>query len=294
MSSRILPKFELCLPQNIQELLEDLKTFGDNAAILAGGTDLLVRMKSGSMSPDVVISLANIDGLDTIEYDETKGLSIGAMATVNQVTASEVVKTKYPALFQSACVNGTAQTRNVATVVGNLLNASPAGDCACAILSLGGYVVLEGPNGRRRVDIDDFWTGYRQTRRKTDEFALEVVIPPPGKSVSAFDALTRTKKDLSKINAAATVVMDKGICQKARLAMGAVAPTLIRLKKCEKLMEGRAVDDSLIETLLELAPTEIAPIDDVRSSAEYRKDVSGVLIARVIKKALGIATKKGS
>ncbi len=291
MSSRILPKFELCLPKSIQDLVKDLKTYGDKAAILAGGTDLMVRMKSGSMSPEVVIGLCNIDGLNTVEYDETNGLSIGAMATIDQVTASEVVKTKYPALFQSACVNGTAQTRNVATVVGNLLNASPAADCACAILSLGGYVVLEGPKGQRKVDIDDFWIDYRQTERKADEFALKVVIPPPGKSVSAFDALTRTKKDLSKINAAATMVMNNGICQKARLAMGAVAPTQIRLKKCEALMEGKAVDDNLLEKLSELAPTEIHPIDDVRSSAEYRINVSGILIARVIKKALRIGSK---
>lgn len=285
MSSRILPQFELFLPETIQEVVGHLKTHGSKAAVMAGGTDLVVRMKSG-ISPEVVISLAQVKGLDHISYDESHGLRIGAMATINQVLALESIDTLYPALFQSAAVNGTAQTRHVATVVGNLLNASPAADCACAILALGGYVVLQGPDGTRRVDIDDFWVDYRQTARQPDEFALEVVLPPPKTSGSAFTSLTRIKKDLAKINAAAAIAMKNGICQKARLAMGAVAPTHIRLKKCEALLAGNAIDDALIRQVVEIAPTEIHPIDDVRSSAEYRKTVTGTLVEKVIRDAL--------
>ncbi|MCP4183245.1 MAG: xanthine dehydrogenase family protein subunit M, partial [Hyphomicrobiales bacterium] len=162
MSSRILPEFELFMPESIEEAVEHVGKFGNKAALMAGGTDLMVRMKSG-LSPEYVVSLSKVPGLDHINYDENKGLTIGAMATLNQVIGSQDVETKYPALYQSACENGTQQTRSVATVIGNLLNASPAGDCSCAILALGGHVVFKGPNGDRQVDIDDFWIGYRET-----------------------------------------------------------------------------------------------------------------------------------
>jgi len=286
MTSRILPQFELFMPESISQVVEHLKRYGKKAAVMAGGTDLMVRMKSGFFV-EYVVSLKKVKGLDYVDYDETKGLSIGAMATVNQVRDSQYVQDNYPALVQSAYENGTEQTRNVATVVGNILNASPAGDCACAILALGGYVTLQGPNGIRQVDIDDFWINYRETERKTDEIALEVVIPPPRGCVASFMALTRTRKDIAKINAAAAISMKGNLCNKARLALGAVAPTHIRLKKCEALLEGNEITDELIEKIGELVPTEINPINDVRSSAEYRRSVSGVLIKKVIKKALG-------
>ncbi len=286
MTSRILPQFELFMPESISQVVEHLKLYGKKAAVMAGGTDLMVRMKSG-LFVEYVVSLQNVKGLNYVDYDETKGLSIGAMATLNQVLASRNVQDNYPALVQSAYENGTEQTRNVATVVGNILNASPAGDCACAILALGGYVTLQGPNGIRQVDIDDFWINYRETERKTDEIALEVVIPPARGCVSSFTALTRTRKDLAKINAAVAMSMKGRFCSKVRLALGAVAPTHIRLKKCEALLEGNEITDELIEKIVELVPTEINPINDVRSSAEYRKSVSGVLIKKVIKKALG-------
>lgn len=285
MSSRILPKFELFMPKTIEEAIDCLGRFGENAAIMAGGTDLMVRMKSG-LSPACVVSLVNLPGLDHITYDETQGLTIGAMATLDRVIADPKVKELYPALHRSARENGTGQTRTVATVVGNILNASPAGDCACAVLALGGCVVLQGPKGRREVDIDDFWTGYRETRRQPDEIAVEVVIPPPKASASAFSALTRTKKDLAKINAAAAIAMDGNTCFKARLAMGAVAPTHIRLKQCESLLTGSEITEELLLKIADTVPQEISPIDDVRSSADYRRRVSGVLVKNVITRAL--------
>lgn len=287
MSSRILPQFELFLPESVDEVIECLKKYGEKAAVMAGGTDLMVRMKAG-LAPEVVVSLAKVKGLDYVTYGKTQGLRIGAMATINQVIASPDVQSGYAALYQSACENGTVQTRNTGTVVGNLLNASPAADCACAVLAMGGYVVLQGPEGTRNVDIDDFWVDYRTTQRKPDEMALEVVIPPHRNCRSAFGFLTRIKKDLAKINAAASFAMDGGVCKKARLAMGAVAPTHIRLKECEAVLEGKEISEDLIQKAIELVPGQINPISDVRSTAEYRHSVSGDLMARVIRMALNL------
>lgn len=285
MSSRILPEFELLMPQSIAEAMELLKKYGEKAVIMAGGTDVMVLMKNG-FKPEFVLSLTEIPGLNYIEEEKADGLRIGAMTTVAQTLDSSLIEEKYPALWQSAVTHGTPQTRNAATVVGNILRASPAGDCSCAVLAHGGTVVLEGPDGRREVDIDDFWLGYQVTARKPDEIALEIKLANPGKStVSAFGAQTRTSLDCSKINAAASLSMNGKICEHVRLAIGSVAPTLLRLKKTEELLKNTQVTEDVLQRVADSVPTEINPIDDVRSTREYRLEVSGVLIRRTIQKA---------
>ena len=289
MSSRILPQFELLLPQSIEEAISALEAHGDQAAVMAGGTDLMVLMKTG-FSPAVLVSLCELAGLDYVEFDSAGGLRLGAMATLAQVESSPVVKERYPALWASARANGTPQTRRMGTVVGNILRASPAGDCCCAVLAIGGSVVLEGPRGRREVDIDQFWQDYRITARQPEELAIELKLPSPAPGArSAFAALTRTYFDLAKINAAASLTMDGDTCQAVRLAMGAVAPTPLRLKACEQLLQGREVSEDLLDQVAAKTSAEISPIDDVRSTADYRRQVAGVLLKRVIQQAL--ATK---
>lgn len=286
MSSRILPEFELLLPESMAEAVALLGKYGDEAAVMAGGTDLLVAMKAGFTIP-YVMGINDIPGLDYVDYDASSGLRIGAGATLKQVLASADVNEKYPALWKSTYDNGTAQTRNMATVVGNILRASPAGDCCCAVLALGGSVVLEGPDGRREVDIDDFWVDYRMTARKPEELAVELKLPAPATgTVSAFDSLGRTKKDLAKINVAVSLTMDGNTCKDARFAMGAVARTHIRLKKAEKLVVGAELTDDLLAKVAEVVPSEISPIDDIRSTAEYRRAAAGPLLCRAIRQAL--------
>jgi carbon-monoxide dehydrogenase medium subunit len=284
MSSRILPEFELLMPQSVPEAVEILSKYKDQAAIMAGGTDLLVLMKAGLKVP-YVVGLSEVAGLDYLIYDPVEGLRIGAMATLAQIVDNENVKKNYTALWQSACVNGTPQTRNKATVVGNILRASPAGDCCAAALALGGTVVLQGAAGKREVDIDNFWTGYRQTARQAFEFAVEYKIPAKvGKS--AFKRMTRADQDLSKLNASACLDMAGNVCQGARLAMGCVAPTLVRMKKAEEIIKGKEITDAVLKEVEAAVKAEVTPIDDVRSSAWYRKEVAGVLLKRTIEKAL--------
>lgn len=286
MSTRILPQFELLVPQTVDEAVKNLAKYKDKAAVLAGGTDLLVMMKDGYRS-EYVVSLAEVPDLDELSYDPKEGLQVGAMVTMAQVVESEIVRQKYPALWKSAAENGSPQTRAVATVVGNILRASPSGDCCCAVLALGGNVVLRGPKKTREVSIDKFWLDYRVTARKPDELAVALKIPAlPNGSVCAFGAITRTTLDLSKVNAAVRLDMSGATCRGARIAIGAVAPTTIRLPKTEKLLEGKVVDHKLLQEVQARVPTEIKPIDDVRSTAEYRRSVSGVLVARVITQAL--------
>lgn len=285
-SSRILPEFELLLPQSIAEAVKLLAKYKDKAAVMSGGTDVVISMTKGFGAP-YVISLADIPGLDQITFTKGKGLTLGAMATLQAVADTPEVKKYYPALWKSAAINGTPQTRNMGTVVGNIMRASPSGDCVCAMLGTGGSVVLQSVKGKREVSIDDFYLKYRVTACRPDELAVAVKLPALAPSTkTAFARMTRTTLDLSKVNAAVRLDMSGKVCKQARLAIGAVAPVTLRLKKCEALLKGEQITTDLLELLQEKVPIEISPINDVRSTAEYRRDVSGVLVKRVILEAL--------
>ena len=282
MNTRIMPEFDLLLPESVEEVVTLLDKYKDKATILSGGTDIFVAMKSGYKT-DCLISLSKIPDLDYLEYDPANGLRVGAKATISQVLSSSEVKTHYPALWDAAYVFATPQLRNTATVIGNLLRASPAGDCSCAVYALGGNLVLQGADGQREVSVDEFWLAYGVTARKADEFAVELRIPAPAKGArSSFRRLTRTNEDLAKINAAAHLEMDGKKCKQARLSIGCVAATPIRLEKTEALLKDAEITDELLEKIAANVVNEISPIDDVRSTAEYRNQVAGILIKRVI------------
>ncbi len=286
MSSRILPEFELKTPQSVDETLELLATYGDSAMIMSGGSDLVVAMKM-NLSPDTVISISEVAGLDKITYAPGQGLRIGAKVTIAQVLQNDAVKELYPALWQAAEVFATPQIRNSATVIGNLLRGSPAGDCSCAILALGGHIVLQNQNSNRDVSIDDFWTGYNQNARKGDELAIEIRLPPPSAQTrTIFKRMTRVNEDLAKINASVRLEMDGKLCKGARLAIGCVGPTTMRLPKTEALLTGSEINADILASIADMVATEISPIDDKRSSREYRIHVSGVLVKRLVQQAI--------
>jgi carbon-monoxide dehydrogenase medium subunit len=282
MNTRIMPEFDLLLPESVEEVVTLLDKYQDKATILSGGTDMFVAMKSG-FKTEYLISLVKIPDLDSLEYDPEEGLRIGAKTTISQVVASSDVKIHFPALWESAYIFATPQLRNTATVIGNLLRASPAGDCSCAVYALGGCIVFQGANGLREVSVDELWLANGVTARKTNEIAIELKIPAPAKGArSSFRRLTRTNEDLAKLNAAAHLEMDGKKCKRARLSIGCVAATPMRLEKTEALLKGEEITDELLEKIVASVADEINPIDDVRSTAEYRKQVAGVLIKRVI------------
>jgi carbon-monoxide dehydrogenase medium subunit len=285
-SSRILPEFELLMPESVAEAVKMLKKHKANATVMAGGTDVIVSATQGFITP-YVVSLTKIKGIEKVKYSASGGLRIGAMATLQNVADNKEVKKMYPALYKSAAINGTPQTRNTGTVVGNVLRASPSGDCACALLALGAKIVFEGSTGKREVSIDDFFIDYKKTACKDTELAVEIKIPAPKKGqVSAFNRVTRTTLDLSKINAAVCLVVEKGVCKSARIAMGAVAPKTIRLTDTENLLKGQKITASILEAIAASVGGQINPISDVRSTVEYRRDVSPVLLRRTIEEAL--------
>lgn len=287
MSSRVLPQFDLLQPRSIADVVALLSQHEDQVSILSGGTDLLVWGFIEKNKTPYVLSLSAIEGLDNLDYVPGEGLRIGTKVKVAQLLKHPEVAKRYPALHQAAVNFATPQIRNMATVVGNVLRASPAGDCSCAILALGAQVVLQGPAGQRLVDIDDFWVSYGATARKPDELAVELRIADTSTSTrSAFQRLTRVHEDLSKLNVAVRLEMDLGTCKQARIAMGCVGPTPLRLKKTESLLTGANITDELLQQVAASAREEVTPIDDQRSTAEYRRQVSGVILKRVIEQAV--------
>lgn len=285
-NSRILPEFELLAPKSLDEAVDMAAQYGDRAAVLAGGTDVMIMLQNGVIKSPYVIALGDIAGLDYIAYSKGEGLRIGALATAWQVTQDTKIKKNYTALWQAASTLGSPQIRNAATIVGNVLRASPSGDCCCALLALGASVVLKSVSGERVVPLDEFFIDYGKINRKASEIAVELRIPPVGESTrSAFMRMTRMNFDLSKVNAAVCLEMNGKKCASARIAMGAVAPTTMRIKKAEDLLDGAAVSDRLLEEIAAVVPRQVKPIDDVRSTADYRRNVSGILVKRLLQAA---------
>ena len=293
MSSRILPEFDLLIPQSLDEAKDMLADLGDQVTVMAGGTDVLVALK-GRLRPDHVLALSEVPGLDYIDYDTDQGLRIGALANLTSVLASPAIKGKYPALWESAYVHGTPQTRERATVVGNILRGSPAGDCSCAVLALGGTLVFDSVGGRREVTIDDVWVDYRVTARRPDEVAVELRLPVLGAdSYSVFGRLTRTYEDLAKLNAAVRIDLDGETCRDARIAIGCVGPTLRRLPDVEAMLRGHRLDNRVLDEIKAAVADQIEPIDDVRSTAEYRRTVAGPFICRLLRRIRAEAGLEG-
>ncbi|MBI2314347.1 MAG: FAD binding domain-containing protein [Betaproteobacteria bacterium] len=280
-----MPEFDLLAPQSVTEALDLLATYKDRVTVMAGGTDVLVAMKSRFRTETVMI-LSGISGMDYIEYDATAGLRIGALATVGQLLDHADVKKKYRALWEAADIFATPQLRNTATVVGNLLRASPAGDCSCAIYAIGGKLLLQSKTGRREVDVDDLWLSYGVTARMANELAVELLLPAVGKDTrTAFQRVTRVNEDLAKLNMAVRLDMSGKICKTARVAMGCVGPTPRRLTGIEGQLEGREITEAVLQKAADTVASEISPIDDIRSTAEYRRDVAGVFLRRTIQQA---------
>ena len=287
MSTRVLTKFDLQVPKDIPEALDVLDNYKDTITPVAGGSDMMVAWKLGLESGNAM-SVSALPGLDYLTYDDSDGLRIGALATIDQLLKSDIVKEKYPALWQAAEIFATHQIKNTATLVGNCLRASPAGDGSAAAYALGATITFVSKNGgERKEHIDNLFTGYAQTSRKPEELATEISIPAPkAGSKSAFWRVTRVNEDLAKLNVAAYLEMDGDTCTEARLVMGCVGPTLLRLPKCEALLKGNKIDEAALEAVANTVNDEITPIDDKRSTAEYRRMVAPVFLKRTILKAL--------
>jgi len=280
---RPLPKFNYFSPSSLSETFKLLKDYEGRAKLLAGGTDLLVKMKKRAVLPDVIIDLNKISELSFIELAGGH-LHIGGLTRLAVVGGSSIVKEKAPALAEAIKVLASTQIRNRATIAGNLCNASPAADTAPPLLVLDASVKLQSAGGERMVPLSQLFLGPEQTVIKPDEILTEVIIPLQ-EGASAFIKLGRRKAfTLSVASVAAFAEVNNGKFEEVRVALGAVAPTPIRARKVEEALKGKDVSEGNVEKAAQLVKEECRPITDVRASAEYRTEMSYVLTKRVLKK----------
>ena len=258
------------------------------ARVLAGGTDLLADLKSSpSHAPKTVVDISRATDMRGIEVN-ARGLCIGALVTHSEIMASEVIRDLFPALVDAAHTIGAVQTRNLGTLGGNLVTAVPSVDSGPTLVALDAQVTITGPSGHRSKPLAEFFVAPRRTALKPDELLVEIVIPKEnlGKPVHFLKMGLRKGQALALVNAASSLRIDaKKNCKDVRIALGAVAPTVVRAKTAEKFLEGRAATAENFAEAGRLAVADAKPISDMRASAEYRKDLVAVLAKRTLEAA---------
>jgi xanthine dehydrogenase FAD-binding subunit len=282
-----LPKFEYFAPQSLDEAQQLLVEKGEGAYLLAGGTDLLVKMNHGLLKPASVIAIKHIKGLEDITFDPKAGLKIGATALLANVAAHPDILKYYPAVAAAAHETANVQIRNMGTVAGNLCNAAPSADNAPTLLAMNAEALISGAGGERRLPLDQFFKGPGQNALASDEILTAILVPAPtsGAGISYQHVSARGKVDISAVCVGVMVHMAENDCRDVRIFLGAVAPIPMRAVKAESLLRGQKVTEEIIEAAGNAASDESQPITDVRSSADYRKKMVAVLTRRALTEA---------
>lgn len=278
-------------PETIDQAIALLADNAPDARPMAGGTDMLVELKHTFDVPKLVVDLRKIEDLHGIELTQD-GLRIGAMASHTEIMVSDLVAEHMPAAIDAAWSIGAIQTRNLGTLGGNLVTCVPSLDSGPVLVALDATVNLAGPNGRRQLTLEEFFVGPRKTALEAGEILVDIVIPTASLGKPAhFEKLgLRKGQALALVNAAAAVHVEDGKLKDPRIALGAVAPTVIRAKAAEKFLTGKAANDAdALAQAGEMAADEAKPIDDFRASADYRRQLVKVLTRRCLEAAIKAA-----
>lgn len=284
--------FELIAARDAHHAVALLAEHGPSARVLAGGTDLLVDLKSTPDVPRVIVDISRAADLKRIAMTD-QGLSIGALATHTQIMRSSLIREFAPALIAAARTIGAVQTRNLGTLGGNLVSGVPSMDSGPALFALEALVTVIGAAARRQVPIAEFFLGARKTILLADELLLEIVIPRSslGKPADFQKFGLRKGQALALVNVAAASWVDWGrnAFVAPRIALGAVAPTVVRSLEAEAFLEGRAVTPEAMAEAGRIAAEEARPISDFRASAQYRRNLVAVLTRRALANAWALA-----
>ena len=279
--------FEYHTPGSIKEATALLARLGDDAKVLSGGQSLIPLMKLRLSSPRHVVDINGIGGLDGVR--EADGfLRIGALTRESDLEESEIVRTRYPLLHDTCKVIADPLVRNLATVGGNLAHADPANDHPATMLALGAEIVAVGTKGERTIPITAFFTGPFATALRPDEILVEIRIPtPPARSGGAYLKLERKVGDFATAAVAVHIVLSAGgTCDQVGIGLTNVGLTPIKATQAEAALKGKRPDAATIKQAAELAAAAAQPSDDLRGSAEYKKDLVRVLTARALRRAV--------
>lgn len=282
--------FEYYSPRTVAEAVALLQKLGPEAKLLSGGQSLIPMMKLRLLSPEYIVDINRIPNLDYITESDGH-LKIGALAREHELESAAVVKQKFPILADTAKVIADPLVRSQATICGNLAHGDPANDHPATMLALGATVVATGPKGQREIGIEDFFPGLFTTALEPEEILTEIRIPtPPPRSGGAYLKLERKVGDFATAGVAVQITLDEaGACKRAGIGLTNVGMTPIKARQTESFLNGKQLDEATIQQAGELAASESQPMDDIRGSADYKRDLVRVLTGRALTTALNRA-----
>lgn len=272
-------------PETIKAAVALLAKAKGSAYVLAGGSDLLVRMKGGFVEPDLVVDIKRIKALREVKKKAT-GYSIGAAVSCAEMGENKALKKTWPGVVEAANLIGSKQVQGRCTVTGNLCNAGPAADSVPAMVAAGAKAVVQGPKGKRTIAVEDIPVGPGKTSLKKGEIVEAIQLPArkPRSGDAYLRFIPRSEMDIAVVSCGVNLTLDaKGTVTAARVALGAVAPTVLLVADAAKAIVGSKLDDAALDKLGEACTAACRPIDDKRGTIEFRKDVAAVLAKRAAK-----------
>lgn len=288
-----MARFDYLEAHTIRQAISMLERHGDEARIVAGSTDFLVRWRQGTWKPQYVVSIQRVPGLGRVSYSPRQGLRIGALVTVRTLETHPAIRQHYPALAAAAATFAGVQIRNLATVGGNVCNASPAGDTLPALMALDAECRVAGPIGERWVPLRQFLLSPGRTALQRGEILAELRLPPPLPNTGSIyiKHSPRSAMDIATVGAASVVSLQDGgrVCREAKISLGAVADTPIRVASAEAMLRGQTISPALIDAVAREAQRQAKPIDDIRGTAAFRSAIVRVLTQRTLEAAIQMA-----
>jgi aerobic carbon-monoxide dehydrogenase medium subunit len=269
-------------PQTLDEAVGAYAAAGSAARILAGGTDLLVQMRSGAVKPGLIVDIKKIKELTAIEELSGGGFRIGAAVPGAVLAEHPRFPRAWPGVLEAVNLIGSTQVQGRASAGGNLCNASPAGDSVPAMIAAGAVVTVQGPDGRRELDVEDVPAGPGRTNLKPGEILVSFTLPPrpPGSGDAYLRMIPRTEMDIAVVGCGVSLTLKDGVCTHARVGLGAVAPTPLLVEPAAQALIGSRLDDAALNAAANACRAACRPIDDKRGTIAYRTQIAGVLLKR--------------
>ena len=269
-------------PKTLDEAVKAFAAAAGAGRILAGGTDLLVQMRNGVVTPGTIVDIKKIAELTTIEETAGGGFRIGAAVSGATLRDHTKLKKAWPGVVEAANLIGSTQIQSRATAGGNLCNGSPAGDSVPAMVAAGAIVTIQGPKGRRELAVEKVPKGPGRLNLEPGEIVVSFTLPPrpKGSSDAYLRMIPRTEMDIAVVGCGVSLTLDKGVCTAARVGLGAVAPTVLLVEDAAKALIGSKLDDAALAKAAAACSAACRPIDDKRGTIVYRTKVAGVLLKR--------------
>lgn len=286
-----MKNFSYLMPETIDEAISLLESHGEKAGYIAGGTDVMVKIKEGNLSPEYLVSLKHIPAMNDLSLDRENGeLHIGALTTHRMLEKSSLIRLQYPILHDAVINIGSVQIRNVATIGGNLVNAVPSADGAIPLIAMDARVRFRGPRGEQTEDLIKFFLGPGQNILEHGEILTEIIIPPllPRSGSAYIKFGRRAAMELPLLGVGVLLSLDEDMkhCTRARICLGVAAPTPLRALEAEKFLSGKVVDEKTLEEAGRIAGDESKVRDSIRGVAWYRKEMVNVQVKRMGMKCL--------